>query len=321
MRRLERQFRDRPTLSKYASAIAASLNDSGSAWTANAIESRFLAFIRWAEQEDLQDESPALTLPVEPERMLRYAMHLNSEELPLQTIYSYLWAVGFVHRALGHYEPAHHPMVREFLAELRREQDDTNMFKASALSKDELKHVLESLHTARRTRGGRLETAHAAHERAGVDRALLLTMMQAGLRRAEASRLTWGDIITAEDGSGRVQLPHISPHSRMNVVAITKDCVEALDEIKPPGADDKTRIFKLSGSQISRRMKTMCAVASIDAEHISGNTPRATLARAMTERGAPDVLIHSQLRLRPSYTNSPYFIEPDATDILRWLSP
>ena len=198
------------------------------------------------------------------------------------------------------------------------------MFKASALSTDELKYVLESLRTARRTRGGRLETDTAVHQRAGMDRALLLTMMQAGLRRAEASRLAWGDIITAEDGTGRVQLPPISPFSRTKIVdttivAITKDCVEALDEIKSPGADDKTRIFKLSGSQISRRMKTMCAVAGIDAERISGNTPRATLARVLTERGASEALIHRQLRLRPSYTRSPYFIEPDAADILHWL--
>ena len=321
MRRLEREFRNRPALSDHASTIADFLSNSNSISTAAAIEKRFLAFIRWVEQEDLQDESRALTLPVEPEQMLRYAMHLDSHELPLQTIYGYLWAIGFVHRALSYYEPAHHPMVRGFLAELRREHQDTNMFKASALSEEELNRVLDSLHTARRTRGGRLETEHAAIERARIDRALLLTMMQAGLRRAEASRLTWEDIATADDGSGTVLIRSVFPKGSGHKLAVTKNCIEALEDIKLPDADGSTRIFRLSGSQISRRMKTMCAVADIDTSNVSGNTPRATLARMMTERGAPEALIHRQLRLRPSYTHSPYFIEPDAPEALPWLYP
>ena len=315
MRRLEEEFRVRPELHRHATTIAEYLHTTLSPATATAAEKRFIAFISWAEHVDCPDRPQPLMLPVEPDRMLRYARHLDSKELSPQTIYSYLWAIGSVHRALDYYEPTHHPTVKKFLAEPRHERDDTNMFRASSLSEDQLISVLNRLRIARRTRGGRPETHPAMNERAGVDKALLLTMTQAGLRRGEASRLTWEDIETVEDGSGRIRIP-----PKANVVAITWDCMRAIEEIQFMDGKDSAHVFGLSGSQISRRLKTMCAAAGIDPANVRGDTPRATLARLLTERDAPQELIHHQLRLRPSYTHSPYFLEPEAADVIPWLS-
>ena len=49
-----------------------------------------------------------------------------------------------------------------------------------------------------------MESESVCEVRAAFDKALLLTMVQAGLRRSEAEDLCWDDVGKADDGSGRV---------------------------------------------------------------------------------------------------------------------
>ena len=321
MRRLVRECMSRPGLAPHAPAIAAYLDKTRSEETAAAVERRFMAFIEWAERIDSHEYPQDVSLPVEPERMLRYAKYLDGAEMAMTTIYNYLATIGSVHKALGHFAPANHPTVKDFLAELRAERAGDEMRKATALSEQEYYDVLGSLGFPRVTRGGNLETEDTARTRSSVESAMLRTMVQAGLRRGEAATLTWGDFAEVIDGSltGRVRIRTGGSEDEGHVLTVAQDSAATLMFIKPKDAGDDDLIFKLSGAQITRRLKTMCRVAGIDPENVSGNTPRATLARILTDKGAPVEFIHHQLRLQPPYTLRPYFVDHSDLEAIRWI--
>ena len=55
-----------------------------------------------------------------------------------------------------------------------------------------------------RKRGRGMETSEQADQRGKFDVALVAVLSDAGLRRSEASSLTWGDVQRWDDGSGRI---------------------------------------------------------------------------------------------------------------------
>ena len=320
MSRLVKECMSRPGLAPHAPAIAAYLDSRRTKETAAAVERRFMAFMEWAEQIDSHEYPQDVSLPVEPERMLRYAKYLDGAEMAMATIYNYLATIGSVHKALGHFAPANHPMVKEFLAELRNERAGDELRKATALSEQEYYDILGSLEAPRITRGGNIELADTAGERARVEFAMLTTMVHAGLRRGEAATLTWGDFVFVMDShTGRVRIRSGGSEDLGHVLTVAKSSAASLVAMKPKDASDDDPIFRLSGAQITRRLKTMCRIAGIDPENVTGNTPRATLARILTDRGAPAEFIHHQLRLQPPYTLRPYFADHSDLEAVRWL--
>ena len=81
-----------------------------------------------------------------------------------------------------------------------------------------------------RRRGRGLETAEQAAERAMFDLALVAALSDAGLRRSEASSLTWGDVQRWDDGSGRITVirSKTDVEAAGAVVAITPIAMKAL---------------------------------------------------------------------------------------------
>ena len=146
-------------------------------------------------------------------------------------------------------------------------------------------------------------------------------MTQAGLRRSETSALTWGDISAYNDGTGRILigLGKTDQTGKGVILAVKRDCIRALLAIKPEGASTDDSVFHLSGAQIARRLKAMCAAAGIDANRISGHTPRVSLARGMSEKGAPTHLIQRQGRWSSSSMVLSYTREATAAETLGWL--
>ena len=71
--------------------------------------------------------------------------------------------------------------------------------------------------------GRGFETTEQAAERARFDLALVAVLSDAGLRRSEASSLTWGDVQRWDDGSGRITVVRSKTdvESQGAVVAIT----------------------------------------------------------------------------------------------------
>lgn len=173
--------------------------------------------------------------------------------------------------------------VKDVLAELRVKHANDELRRALTLSEDDIGRVLSRLQVPRKAQGGMGESQETSYKRASVDKAMLLTMVEAGMRRNEASRLVWGDVQEQADGSALVLLQTNWKQRRQTWVAISGACLEALLETKPDDADESTSVFNLSGSQITRRLKRMCEEAGIHSTNVSGHTPRATLLRLMME--------------------------------------
>ena len=301
------EFEARPRLAPYASELAEYLRGISSPDSSQKLQERFLTFIRWAEQLESENDLEVLSLPVDPTYAIIYAMDLDRRGLALTTLSNYMSAVGTVHRALGFYAPTLHPMARRFLAYLRAKRASKDPRKAAALSEEEVTRILDTLNTPRRTRGGRVETEQEADERAVLDRALLLTMIEAGLRRGEVANLTWRDVSFRSSGPrhthhprnpsvyvGRsrnwsvyVRIRPSRPDVSSRMVRLSEDCGQALMAIQLDGAARRERVFGLSDSQIVRRLKAMCEAAGVDSANVSGNTPRATLLRRLRERLSP----------------------------------
>ena len=73
-------------------------------------------------------------------------------------------------------------------------------------------------------------TPQQAAEQARFDLALVAALSDAGLRRSEASSLTWGDVQRWDDGSGRITVirSKTDVEAQGAVVAITPAAMRAL---------------------------------------------------------------------------------------------
>ena len=169
---------------------------------------------------------------------------------------------------------------------------------SGALTADVLAVVrLTAVQPRRRGRG--METAEQAAERARFDVALVAILSDAGLRRSEATALTWDDIQRWDDGSGRITVVRSKTDAEAQgaVVAITPIAMKALDAIRPAGVGGGVRVFGLSESQIARRVKAIAKAAGLaDWEYFSGHSGRVGMARRMAQNGAPTHEIERQGR-------------------------
>ena len=169
---------------------------------------------------------------------------------------------------------------------------------AGALTADVLAVIrLTAVQPRRHGRG--IETPEQAAERGKFDVALVAVLSDAGLRRSEASSLTWGDVQRWDDGSGRITVVRSKTGAEAQgaVVAITPAAMNALDAIRPAGVDGSVKVFGLSESQIARRVKAIARAAGLtDWEFFSGHSGRVGMARRMAQNGAPTHEIERQGR-------------------------
>ena len=287
--------------------------ESDNTWAA--LRRRFELFKTWAQDQGLS------WLPASAFTIALYGEHLDNEGKALATIQAYISAIGSVHVENGVPNPCADSGVKEFMAGKRRQHAGMRQSQARALSESEYQAVLVALGRRRRSRGGRLEAEEYAAKRALVDHALLVTMTQAALRRSEAAELRWADVAKESDGTGRIEIPKSKTDQmgRGAVVAVKEDCMTALYALQSKEVHREEQVFGLSPSQISRRLKTMCAAGGIDPERVSGHTPRVTLARLMSEKGAPTHIIQRQGRWETPGMVMLYTREARAGEVLRWL--
>jgi len=136
---------------------------------------------------------------------------------------------------------------------------------SGALTSDVLAVIrLTAVQPRRRGRG--IETPEQAAERAKFDLALVAVLSDAGLRRSEASSLTWGDVQRWDDGSGRITVVRSKTDAEAQgaVVAINPAAMQALAAIRPAGAGGEVKVFGLSESQIARRVKAIAKAAGLE---------------------------------------------------------
>ena len=150
-----------------------------------------------------------------------------------------------------------------------------------------------------RKRGRGFETAEQAEDRGRFDVALVAVLSDAGLRRSEASSLTWGDVQRWDDGSGRITVirSKTDVEAQGATVAITPAAMDALSAIRPAGVSGEAKMFGLSESQVARRVKAIAKAAGLENwELFSGHSGRVGMARRMAQNGAPTHEIERQGR-------------------------
>ena len=169
---------------------------------------------------------------------------------------------------------------------------------SGALTADVLAVIrLTVVQLRKRCRG--IETPEQASERAKLDLALVAVLSDGGLRRSEASSLTWGDVQRWDDGSGRITVIRSKTDAEAQgaVVAVTPAAMAALSAIRPAGAGSEVKVFGLSESQIARRVKAIAKAAGLENwEFFSGHSGRVGMARRMAQNGAPTHEIERQGR-------------------------
>ncbi len=257
-------------------ALASSLAEN----TRRAYLGHWSAFSEWCEQSGY---SPA---PAAPETV---AAHLASlaETASASTLKVRRAAVGAAHRAAGLVDPAASELVKRALAGLVRENAAPQR-QSRALGIAELAAIRATACQPRSGRqSGRTESRERARARGLADVALCTVLFYAGLRRAEAAALQWGDVEPDGDGSGLawVRRSKTDPEAAGDARYLPRAAMEALAAMRPEGAGAEAAVFGLSGRQISRRVEAAARAAGLG-EGFSGHSGRVGLAAELSRAGA-----------------------------------
>ena len=243
------------------------------------------------------DEVGLTSLPAEPLTVARYLAARANSGASIATMRLATSAISKAHEWAKLESPCRDPGVRASLKgwgrRLAKPQRQSGALTADVLA------VIRLTAIQPRKRGRGIETPEQAAERARFDLALVAVLSDGGLRRSEASSLTWGDVVRWNDGSGRITVIRSKTDAEAQgaVVAITPVAVKALDAIRPMGVANDEKVFGLSESQIARRVKVIAKAAGLaDWEFFSGHSGRVGMARRMAQNGAPTHEIERQGR-------------------------
>ena len=188
-------------------------------------------------------------------------------------------AISTAHRAADEENPCVSPVVKMALKGISRQHGQPQA-QTAALDAAALDAIRATAMLPRTGRRGVPEAPDYAVARGQVDIALCSVLSDAGLRRSEAAALTWADVETAADGSGRVRIARskTDQDGAGEVVAVTATTVQALEAIRN-GADENSSVFGMSESTIARRVKSAAAAAGLG-EQFSGHSGRLLAIRA-----------------------------------------
>ena len=243
------------------------------------------------------DEVGLTSLPAQPLTVARYLAARAGSGASIATLRLVTSAISKAHEWAKLESPCRDPGVRASLKGWGRRLSKPQR-QSGALTADVLA-VIRLTAVQPRKRGRGLETPEQAAERAHFDLALVAVLSDGGLRRSEAAALTWGDVQSWDDGSGRITVIRSKTDAEAQgaVVAITPAAMEALSAIRPAGAGGEAKVFGLSESQIARRVKAIAKAAGLaDWEFFSGHSGRVGMARRMAQNGAPTHEIERQGR-------------------------
>ena len=252
---------------------------------------------QWRVFDDWCDEMGLRSLPAEPLTVARYLAARAGSGASIATLRLATSAISKAHEWAKQESRCRDPGVRASLKgwgrHLAKPQRQSGALTADVLA------VIRLTAVQPRKRGRGIETPEQAAERAKFDVALVAVLSDAGLRRSEASSLTWGDVQRWDDGSGRITIIRSKTDTEAvgAVVAITSAAMRALDAIRPVGVGGDVRVFGLSESQIARRVKAIARAAGLENwEFFSGHSGRVGMARRMAQNGAPTHEIQRQGR-------------------------
>ena len=223
-----------------ASSLEAVLSDN----TRRTYDAQWRIFDGWSAEMGLR------SLPAEPLTVARYLAARAGAGASIATLRLATSAISKAHEWAKLESPCRDPGVRASLKGWSRRLAKPQR-QSGALTADVLAVIRLTAQQPRR-RGRGIETPEQAKERARFDLALVAVLSDAGLRRSEASSLTWGDVRRWDDGSGRITVVRSKTDAEAvgAVVAITPVAMKALSAIRPAGVCSEEKVFGLSESQI-----------------------------------------------------------------------
>ena len=229
------------------------------------------------------DEVGLAFLPAEPLTVARYLAARAGSGASIATLRLVTSAISKAHEWAKLESPCRDPGVRASLKgwgrRLAKPQRQSGALTADVLA------VIRLTAVQPRKRGRGVETPQQAAERGKFDVGLVAVLSDAGLRRSEASSLTWGDMQRWDDGSGRTTVVRSKTdvEAQGAVVAITPAAMQALDAIRPAGVGGEVKVIAK-------------AAGLADWEFFSGHSGRVGMARRMAQNGAPTHEIERQGR-------------------------
>ena len=193
-------------------------------------------------------------------------------------------AIAFVHRTSRLDDPCASEEVKVTLKSATRKMGRAQK-QAKALTADALAVIEMSVHKPRLGRGGRLESTLTARRRGDIDIALVCLMRDALLRVSEAAALTWSDIETETDGTGRllIRRSKTDPEGEGAIAFVSASTMARLRLIRG-GRPETDSIFGLRPNQIALRIKKAALTAGLG-DGFSGHSPRVGMARDLARAG------------------------------------
>ena len=236
-------------------------------------------FINWAAGKGV------LALPADPRHVAAYlAERIEEHGHKPATLRAAAAAIAFIHRSAGQHDPCASPEVKRTLRSATRKAGRSQK-QAQALTDEALVAIRSTACSPRPGRGGRPEGRETARCRGNLDIALISLMRDAMLRVSEAAVLTWSDIVSEADGTGRLLIRRSKTDSEGEgaVGFLSVPTMEALRLIC--GARVSTdSVFGLRPNQISRRIKQAAQAAGLG-NGFSGHSPRVGMARDLARAG------------------------------------
>ncbi len=236
-------------------------------------------FINWAAGKGIR------ALPADPRHVAAYlAERMEEHGHKPATLRAAAAAIAFIHRSAGQHDPCAGPEVKRTLRSATRKAG-RGQKQAQALTDEALVAIRSTACSPRPGRGGRPEGRETARCRGNLDIALISLMRDAMLRVSEAAVLTWSDIVSEADGTGRLLIRRSKTDAEGEgaVGFLSAQTMEALRSIC--GARVSTdSVFGLRPNQISRRIKQAAQAAGLG-DGFSGHSPRVGMARDLARAG------------------------------------
>ena len=236
-------------------------------------------FIMWAVGRGIR------ALPADPAQVAAYlAERIEEHGHKPATLRAVAAAIAFVHRTAGQDDPCASLEVKRTLRSATRKAGRRQK-QAEALTGEALAVIQSTACKPRRGRGGRFESRETARCRGNLDIALISLMRDGMLRVSEAAVLTWRDIVTEADGTGRLLIRRSKTDTEGEgaVAFLSAPTMAALRSICPARVATDS-VFGLRPNQISRRIKQAAQAAGLG-EGFSGHSPRVGMARDLARAG------------------------------------
>jgi len=220
------------------------------------------------------------TRPAHPAAVAEWLTSLADEGKSISTMQVARAAIAAAHREAGLEDPTATELVRRVLSGLAREaaRQGRRPSQVKGLTGGDLHRILAHFDPPGGSPPSRIVLR---------DLALVQVMRDGLLRRGEAANLIWGDIVRAEDGSGRLTIRHskTDPEGKGAVMYLAPSTVAALERMRPAGAQRHESVFGLSGSHLSMRIKTIAERAGLGPGY-SGHSCRIGMAQDLAAHGA-----------------------------------